>query len=71
MHQKNKRQKKDHKKDQLCVRAGQGSYVGEFADCIGFNSNVVLFEFLFDLIDAGRDVFGLYKGQEVLLERLH
>lgn len=35
------------------------SYVGELADCIGFNSDVVLFEFLFDLIDACRDVFGL------------
>lgn len=46
------------------------SYVSELADGIGFNRDVVLFEFLFDLIDACRDVFGLLKEQEVLLERV-
>lgn len=37
------------------------TYVGELAHCIGFDSNVVLFEFLLDLVDACGDVFGLWR----------
>lgn len=42
------------------------SYVGELAHCIGFDSDVVLLELLFDLIDACGDVLGLRadKGQD-------
>lgn len=35
------------------------SYIGELAHCIGFDSDVVLLELLFDLIDASGDVLGL------------
>lgn len=35
------------------------SYIGELAHCIGFDSDVVLLELLFDLIDACGDVLGL------------
>lgn len=40
----------------------QRSYVGELANSIGFDSDVVLLELLFDLIDACGDVLGL-KGE--------
>lgn len=40
---------------------GNSSYVGKFADGIGFHSNVVLLQLLFDFIDAGRDVFCLSR----------
>lgn len=42
------------------------SYVGELAHSIGFNSDVVLLELLFDLIDACGDVLGLRadKGED-------
>lgn len=39
--------------------AGERSYVGELAHSIGFDSDVVLLELLFDLIDACGDVLGL------------
>lgn len=47
----------------VCVKGlgGWGSYVGELDDSIGFDSDVVLLELLFDLIDARRDVFGLRR----------
>lgn len=35
------------------------TYVGELAHRVGFDGNVVLFEFLLDLINACGDVFGL------------
>lgn len=38
---------------------GERSYVGELAHSIGFDSDVVLLELLFDLVDACGDVLGL------------
>lgn len=42
------------------------SYVGELAHSVGFDSDVILFELLFDLIDACGDVLGLRadKGED-------
>lgn len=44
----------------------QRSYVGELAHSIGFDSDVVLLELLFDLIDACGDVLRLRadKGED-------
>lgn len=39
------------------------SYIGELAHSIGFDSDVVLLELLFDLIDACRDVLGLREDK--------
>lgn len=39
------------------------SYVGELAHSIGFDSDVVLLELLFDLIDACGDVLGLREDK--------
>ena len=41
------------------LQGAEKSYIGEFADGISFDSNVVLLELLLDLIDAGGDVLGL------------
>lgn len=48
------------------VEGVERSYVGELAHGIGFNSDVVLLELLFDLIDACGDVLGLRadKGED-------
>lgn len=48
------------------VLSVERSYVGELAHCIGFDSDVVLLELLFDLIDACGDVLGLraHKGKD-------
>lgn len=43
----------------------EGSYIGELAHSIGLDSNVVLLELLFDLIDARGDVFGLRTDKGV------
>jgi len=45
---------------------GWRSYVGELAHSIGFDSDVVLLELLFDLVDACGDVLGLRtdKGED-------
>ena len=39
------------------------TYVGELADGVGLDGDVILLELLFDLVDAGGDVFGL-RGDE-------
>lgn len=48
------------------MEGAERSYVGELAHSIGFDSDVVLFELLFDLIDACGDVLGLRadKGED-------
>lgn len=48
------------------VEDAERSYVGELAHSIGFDSDVVLLELLFDLIDACGDVLGLRadKGED-------
>ena len=40
------------------------SYVGELADGIGLDSNIVLLALLLDLVDAGGDVFSLSGDTE-------
>lgn len=40
------------------------SYIGELAHSIGFDSDVVLLELLFDLVDACGDVLGLRADRE-------
>lgn len=39
----------------------QGTYIGQFADCVCLHRDVVLLQLLLDLIDALRDVFCLRK----------
>lgn len=41
-----------------------GTHVGELADSVGLHSDVVLLQFLLDLVDALRDVLGLGGRQQ-------
>lgn len=41
------------------VEGAERSYIGELAHSIGFDSDVVLLQLLFDLINARGDVLGL------------
>lgn len=47
-----------------CVNQRRISYIGELAHSIGFDSDVVLLELLFDLVDACGDVLGLRADKE-------
>lgn len=47
------------------------SYIGELAHCIGFDSDVVLLELLFDLIDACGDVLGLRADKKERTNNRH
>lgn len=44
----------------------QGTYIGQFADCVCLHCDVVLLQLLLDLIDALRDVFCLRKTNKNL-----
>lgn len=44
----------------------QGTYIGQFADCVCLHCDVVLLQLLLDLVDALRDVFCLRKTNKNL-----
>lgn len=53
------------------AEGAERSYVGELAHSIGFDSDVVLLELLFDLIDAGGDVLGLRADRQKGKQKAH
>lgn len=48
------------------VGSQQGTYIGQFADCVCLHCDVVLLQLLLDLVDALRDVFCLRKTNKNL-----
>lgn len=61
--------KKKWKTERVWEDVGR-SYVGELAHSVGFDSDVVLLELLFDLIDARGDVLGLRADKQQAADQI-